>query len=181
MACTIAAEGVARAYWAAAESVIVELPLPLLADGLELVDLPGVGDTDAGRVEATINYVKTADQFVMVVSTDLFTESVRNLMVGYNLLVNLLQRKRPLILFGTKLDQLYPSPAELAQREIPQAPVERAREELFRQKAREGLHELLRPIVNRIDPFDGQESLDAFYERIKPRFERIEIMAVREV
>lgn len=165
-------------YWAIVEQAELEIPEPFLSEGLRIVDLPGTGDTDRGRVEATMNYVKSADQFVLLLSNALVTEDVQALLNETDLLVNLFQRQRPLVVVGTKLDTANaPSADDLEQLTLPRdLSGMRAIEQVWCVKARQRIHELMQKLVARIDPRQEGESPDDYNARLLDRFARTEFI-----
>jgi RecQ family ATP-dependent DNA helicase len=168
-------------YWAIVEQVEVELPEPLLERGLRIVDLPGTGDTDEGRLAATRKYMQSADQFVLLLSIALITDDVQRLFNDTDLLFKLHQRRRPLLVVGTKLDTANePSAADLEALGLnPKLSGVRAIEQVWCKKAQNEVHRRLQTLAARAGyPKTPGESDEEHRERMLSRFERTDFIPV---
>lgn len=165
-------------YFAAVESAILELPHDLLATGLSIVDLPGTGDTDQARLDALRKYIDRADQFVLVLGIALVTEDVQELLLRTDLLLRLVQRRRPLVVVGTRLDTAgVPGPDDLSQWALP--PALRgldATKAIWEAKAENRIFELMRGLIARVDPQMGGEADDTYAVRVREHFARTEFI-----
>lgn len=158
---------VAGRVWALVREVTVELPHPLLAKGLEIVDLPGTSDIDQGHLEATRRYVANADQFMLVVGPTGILDDIKSLIQKYGLLATMLQSRirAPLIVLGTKLDGIGEARAEqIEQAGLSHLPRLRAAEVMWERFVRTQLELLMRPTVQNLigsdDPKLVQEALN---------------------
>jgi hypothetical protein len=161
-------------YWSIVDNAVLELPHELLGAGLCIVDLPGTGDTDQGRLEALRRYVDRADQFVLVLGQQLVTADVQALLLETDLLLKLVARRRPLIVVGTKLDGSNPPlPEELATWNLAGGLTGlRAAEAMWCAKAEQKLHELMKQLVGKLHrPREGERPED-YDGRVRDHFGR---------
>lgn len=168
-------------YWAIVEQVEVELPDPLLERGLRIVDLPGTGDTDEGRLAATRKYMLSADQFVLLLSIALITDDVQRLLSESDLLLKLFQRRRPLLVVGTKLDTANePSVADLEALGLnPKLSGARAIEQVWCTKAQLEVHKRLQALAVKAGFQKNPDETDSDYRnRLLSRFERTDFIPV---
>lgn len=167
-------------YWAIVEDAVIELPHLLLGEGLTIVDLPGTGDTDQGRLRALQEYVNRADQFVLVLGIALVTEDVEALLLQTDLMLKLMAHRRPLIVAGTKLDTAgEPTTEDRNHWRVPDDAVGlRAVESIWCAKAAHRMQELMRRLVYRIDPKKPDESDEEYDRRVRTHFERSEYIPI---
>lgn len=173
-------EHIVGRYWAIVADAAVELPHPLLSMGLTIVDLPGTGDTDQGRLAALQAYVNRAHQFVLVLGIALVTDDVEALLVQTDLMLKLMAHRRPLIVAGTKLDTAgVPTPEDIANWGVdPTVAGLRAVEAIWRAKAAHKMQELMRRLVYRVDPKRQEESEEEYDARVRTHFDRSEYIAL---
>lgn len=161
-------EHVAGQMWASVEEVVVEIDHPLLASGIEIVDLPGTGDIDAGRVKSLREFVTRADQFVLVLGVALMTDDVRRLLDEYDLWIKLFQCNRSLLVLGTKIDTV--QNVDQASRDAlhldESLPSIRMKELIWASKAEGQIRERFRDVLRRLNPPEPDEDLTDWDRRL---------------
>lgn len=174
------AEHVAGRFSALVDEAVVALPDPVLEDGLVLVDLPGTGDMDEGRIRSLRSYIDRADQVLLVLSIQLLTTDVHGLIVNSDLLTRLQNHKRPLVVVGTKIDTSNPPSAEqLAQFGL-LGSLEglRAIEAIWQAKAEAELFKLLARHVDKAHPRAKDEPEEEYRARVLAQFGECAIVPV---
>ena len=174
------AEHVAGRFAALVDEAVVALPDPVLEDGLVLVDLPGTGDLDEGRIRSLRAYIDRADQILLVLSIQLLTTDVHGLIVNSDLLTRLQNHKRPLVVVGTKIDTSNPpTPEQLAQFGL-LGSLEglRAIEAMWQAKAEAELFRLLARHVDKTHPRGQEEPEEEYRSRVLAQFGECAIVPV---
>jgi hypothetical protein len=174
------AEHVAGRFAALVDEAVVALPDPVLEDGLVLVDLPGTGDLDEGRIRSLRAYIDRADQILLVLSIQLLTTDVHGLIVNSDLLTRLQNHKRPLVVVGTKIDTSNPpTPEQLAQFGL-LGSLEglRAIEAMWQAKAEAELFKLLARHVDKAHPRGKEEPEEEYRSRVLAQFGECAIVPV---
>jgi len=165
-------------FWAIVDTATIELPHDLLAGGLTIVDLPGTGDTDQGHLEALRTYLDRADQFVLVLGIQLVTEDVERLLLDTHLLMKLLQRRRPLVVVGTHIDNAgVPTPDALEELGLPST-LEglSATKAVWTAKADAAVTALMFNLVRQVLPQAVDEPLPDYTARLLREFGRTEFL-----
>jgi predicted GTPase len=167
-------------FWSIVDSAVLEIPHELLETGLCIVDLPGTGDTDQGRLEALRRYVDRADEFVLVLGIALVTDDVQRLLFESDLLLKLVSRRRPLIVVGTKLDTAgTPTADDLASWKVnPSLSGLRATEAMWCVKAEHRFQELMKQLIGKVHPQREGEPNEDYDARVREHFDRSEFIPI---
>jgi predicted GTPase len=143
------------------DHLIIYVPVSFLRDGIELIDTPGLDDTDRYRVELTEEYVKDVDAILFLTrSGNSYSQSDKDFIIRQ------LRRKtiKHLRVIVTKCDETFENAKKDAQDKDEEAPGFEQHLELERRRVRTDLDRTLEELLAATDV--AEDNRDYFREQL---------------
>jgi predicted GTPase len=143
------------------DHLVIHVPVPFLRDGIELIDTPGLNDTERYRVVLTEEYVNDVDAILFLTSSgDAYSQSDKEFIIRQ------LRRKtiKHLRVVVTKCDATYENAKRDARNRDEDAPSFEQHLDLERQRVRTELDRTLEELLTATDV--AEDSRDYFREQL---------------